>query len=279
MTNYIEGKVIIITGAGSGFGKLTAERAAEMGGKIVCADINEEGLKAAVDGIRTKGREARYIVTDVTNKDQVDTMAKFALDTYGAIDVLINNAGTMPLSFYADHAIAWKAWDKCIDVNFKGVVYGISAVYDQMMKQGRGHIVNMSSIYGNAPVVGGAVYEATKVGVRYLSEVLRQEAQGVIKVSVIRPTGVPTTGLMGTVINAGAAKGLYGHNFEAGASRSAKLRNGEELPAEYFDVNSPQYWRLHPEAIMENIIYCINQPWGVSIGDVTIRSTGEMYII
>lgn len=279
MENYVNGKVIVITGAGSGFGKLTAEKASEMGGRIVCSDIHEENLKNVVEGIRKEGNEARYIVTDVAQKQQVDAMARFALDTYGRIDVLVNNAGTMPLAFYADHADAWQAWDKCIDVNLKGTLHGIGAVYDQMMSQGQGQIINVSSIYGNSPVTGAGVYQATKVAVRYLADVLRQEAQGTIKVSVISPSGVVSTGLMGTVVNPKAGIGIYGQNFEKGVERATKLSQGEELPPGYFDVNSVQYWRLHPEAIVENIIYCINQPWGISIGDITVRSTGELYVL
>lgn len=277
--SYIKEKVIIITGAGSGFGKLTAEKASEMGAKIVCADINQENLESVVQTICDRGFEAKKIVTDVSKKEEVDAMATFAKDAYGCIDVLINSAGTMPLSYYSDHATAWEAWDKCIDINLKGTLYGISAVYDQMMKQGRGHIINMSSIYDNAPVMGSAVYQATKIGVRYLSEVLRQESQGTIKVTTIKPTGVLSTGLVGTIINKEASKGIYGAKYSDGLQRATKLMNDEELPSEYFDVNSPQYWRLHAEAIAENIIYCINQPWGVSIGDITVRATGELYTL
>ena len=101
--NYVEGKVIIITGASSGFGKLTAKRAAEMGGKIVLAARSEEKLKETVAEIKAAGGEASYIVTDVAKKDDVFAMAKFAVDTYGRIDVLVNNAGTMPLAFFSEH--------------------------------------------------------------------------------------------------------------------------------------------------------------------------------
>ena len=188
MNNYVDGKVIVITGAGSGFGKLTSEMAAEMGGKIICADINEESVKIVVEGIKSKGGQAEYTVTDASVKNQMDDMAKFAVDTFGRIDVLVNNAGTMPLAFYADHKEAWESWEKCIDINLKGVLFGTMAVYDQMIKQDQGQIINISSIYGNYPVVGGAVYEATKAAVVTLTGVLRQEARGIIKTSTtLRP--------------------------------------------------------------------------------------------
>ena len=134
--NYVEGKVIIITGASSGFGKLTAKRAAEMGGKIVLAARSEEKLKETVAEIKAAGGEASYIVTDVAKKDDVFAMAKFAVDTYGRIDVLVNNAGTMPLAFFSEHEQALDKWEQCIDISIKGTIFGISAVYDQMIKQG-----------------------------------------------------------------------------------------------------------------------------------------------
>src|SRR5699024_237107 len=99
MENYVKDKVIIITGAGSGFGKLISEMTAELGAKVVAADINKDALKSVVDDLKANGQVAEYVVTDVTKKDQVDHMAKFAVDTFGRIDVLVNNAGIMPLSF------------------------------------------------------------------------------------------------------------------------------------------------------------------------------------
>lgn len=144
--NYVEGKVIIITGASSGFGKLTAKRAAEMGGKIVLAARSEEKLKETVAEIKAAGGEASYIVTDVAKKDDVFAMAKFAVDTYGRIDVLVNNAGTMPLAFFSEHEQALDKWEQCIDISIKGTIFGISAVYDQMIKQGQGQVINVSSI-------------------------------------------------------------------------------------------------------------------------------------
>lgn len=176
--NYVEGKVIIITGASSGFGKLTAKRAAEMGGKIVLAARSEEKLKETVAEIKAAGGEASYIVTDVAKKDDVFAMAKFAVDTYGRIDVLVNNAGTMPLAFFSEHEQALDKWEQCIDISIKGTIFGISAVYDQMIKQGQGQVINVSSIYANFPVAGAGVYQVAKMGVQYLAESLRSECQG-----------------------------------------------------------------------------------------------------
>jgi NADP-dependent 3-hydroxy acid dehydrogenase YdfG len=275
MKNYVEGKVIIVTGAGSGFGKLISEKAGGMGAKLVCADINEESVKAVVEGMKKDGIEAAYLKTDVTVKEEVDAMAQFAVGDYARIDVLINNAGTMPLAFFADHEKAWMAWDKCIDINLKGVIYGISAVYDQMIKQERGHVINISSIYSNHPVVGSGVYQATKIGCRYIAETLRQEAKGKIKVSIIRPTGVPGTGLGDTIINPDAFMGIMGQNAMEAMTLFAEMPNRPDLT----DKERISYFSIDPQTIADNVLYVINQPWGVNIGDITVRASAEPYIL
>lgn len=276
MSNYLEGKVIIITGAGSGFGKLVSEMAADLGAKVVAADINEDNLKMVVEGIKAKGQTAEYVVADVTDKEQMDGMAQFAIDKFGRIDVLVNNAGIMPLSFFSEHREASKAWDKCIDINFKGVVNGISAVYDQMIAQEQGQIVNISSIYGNYGVYGSGVYSATKAAVKVLSDSLRVEAQGKIKVTTVKPTGVPGTGLGNSIINGQAILGLTGHNAGTYAENMGKFVS-RKMPAEYLDSDSVKYWAISPEELAQNIIFIINQPWGVNISDITVRATGEQY--
>ncbi len=278
MKNYVKDKVIIITGAGSGFGKLVAEMTAELGAKIVGVDINAEQLQRVIGDIKEKDHLAEYVVTDVTNKIQMDAMAEFAIGKYGRIDVIINNAGVMPLSFFADYERSWKAWDQCIDINLKGVINGIGAVYNQMIEQGQGQVINISSIYGNFPNAGSAVYSATKAAVNVISESLRVESQGKIKVTTIKPTGVPGTGLSGSVINREALVGITGQNLSSYAEKSQQYREGK-LPAELADFESPKYWTLAPEHLAQNIVYTINQPWGVSIGDMTVRATGEEYIL
>lgn len=203
-TNFVKGKVVIITGASGGFGALTATRVAEEGGKVVLAARNEENLKALVEKIKAAGGEAAYVVTDVSKRADVENMAKFAVDSYGRIDVLVNNAGTMPLAFFSQHAQAIEAWEDCIDICLKGTVYGICSVYDQMMKQGQGQIINLSSIYANYPVAGAGVYQACKVGIQYISDSLRSECQGKIKVTTLKPTGVkPNDALYNELIQAG----------------------------------------------------------------------------
>ena len=273
--NYVEGKVIIITGASSGFGKLTAKRAAEMGGKIVLAARSEEKLKETVAEIKAAGGEASYIVTDVAKKDDVLAMAKFAVDTYGRIDVLVNNAGTMPLAFFSEHEQALDKWEQCIDISIKGTIFGISAVYDQMIKQGQGQVINVSSIYANFPVAGAGVYQVAKMGVQYLAESLRSECQGKIKVTTIKPTGFMKTNLSSSVVDQMAMMPAVAGPLEI-------LSNWvEEAPLrpDFHDINSMTYNDPDPQVLADNIIYAINQPWGVSIGDLTVRASGESFVI
>lgn len=274
MRNHLQDKVVVITGAGSGFGRLVAEQASGLGAKVVGADVNAEPLAEVFGGLK----DAAHLTTDVTDVEQMKALAAFAVDTFGRIDVMVNNAGVMPLSFFADHEQAWGAWNAAIDVNVKGVVNGIAAVYDQMIAQGRGHVVNISSIYSNFPTAGAGVYTATKSAVNALSEALRVEAQGKIKVSVVRPTGVPKTGLGASVINPAAVVGILGHHAATAMDNIMKYVAGE-LPAELTDPDSPLLWTLEPEHIADNIVYVMNQPWGVSIGDITIRATGEEYLL
>ena len=268
-------KVIIITGASSGFGKLTAKRAAEMGGKIVLAARSEEKLKETVAEIKAAGGEASYIVTDVAKKDDVFAMAKFAVDTYGRIDVLVNNAGTMPLAFFSEHEQALDKWEQCIDISIKGTIFGISAVYDQMIKQGQGQVINVSSIYANFPVAGAGVYQVAKMGVQYLAESLRSECQGKIKVTTIKPTGFMKTNLSSSVVDQMAMMPAVAGPLEI-------LSNWvEEAPLrpDFHDINSMTYNDPDPQVLADNIIYAINQPWGVSIGDLTVRASGESFVI
>jgi NADP-dependent 3-hydroxy acid dehydrogenase YdfG len=174
--SHVHGKVAVVTGAASGFGLLTTRMLTERGGTVVGFDVHD------AEGCR---------VVDVTDRTAVQAAVDQVVADYGRIDVLVNNAGVMPLAFLADHAAAATAWDRCIDINVKGVLHGIYAAYDHMVRQGGGHIVNIASIYGNYGVAGAAVYSATKAAVITLSNALRVEAQGKIKVTVVRPTGVP----------------------------------------------------------------------------------------
>lgn len=272
--NYIAGKVIVITGAGNGFGRLTATKAAEMGAKVVCADINITAAEDVAASIRSAGGEAQAFAADVSRAEDMQTLAAKAVAAFGRIDVLVNNAGIMPLAFLSDHGSALDAWNRCIDINFKGVLNGTVAVYDLMLAQGAGHIVNLSSIYGNHPVVGAAVYGATKAAVNYFSHSVRQESRGKIKVSVIKPTGVPGTGLGGTVVNVAGVVGIVGQNAQ---EFQELLQSG--LGSQSMDPNDMAYPVLDPVHIADAVIHVINQPLGVSISDITVRASGDHYIL
>jgi NADP-dependent 3-hydroxy acid dehydrogenase YdfG len=228
--------------------------------------------------IRANGGTAQAVAADVTKMADMRALAQAAVAAHGAIDVMINNAGVMPLAFFADHEQALDAWDRCIDINFKGVMHGTIAVFDQMMTQGRGHVINLSSIYGNHPVVGAAVYGATKSAVNFLSESLRVEARGKIKVTVIKPTGVPVTGLSATVVNRAAGIGIVAHNMDAFTDMVMGMQAGT-FPAERLDPDNIDYASLAPEHIADAIIHAIDQPWGVSIAEVTVRAAGDYFIL
>lgn len=274
-SSHLTDRVVVITGAGGGFGRLVSQMAAARGAKVVAADIDADGLAetaAAADGTVTP------VVADVTDRGQMHALAAAAVEAHGAIDVMINNAGIMPLAFWSDHEQAADAWERCIDINIKGVVNGITAVHDQMISQGRGHVVNIASIYGNHPVPGAAVYGMSKAAVIFLSDALRQESQGRIKVTVVRPTGVPGTGLGGGIVNAAAISGILGTNEPAFMEALGALM-GEEPPPALADPASITYASLAPELLAEQIMYAIDQPWGVTISDVTVRAAGDLYQI
>jgi NADP-dependent 3-hydroxy acid dehydrogenase YdfG len=231
-----------------------------------------------VDSIRMAGGQACGLPADVTHPDDMVSLVEEAVEAFGTLDVLVNNAGTMPLAFFSDHAAALPVWHQCIDINFKGVLNGIVAAYDQMIAQGRGHIVNLSSIYSNFPVKGAAVYGATKAAVNYLSDSLRQESQGRIKVTTVRPTGIPLTGIGSAVVNVEAGVGIVGSNAAAFAEKFESMLEGTLSP-EMSAADNVEYFMLAPELLADQIIYAIDQPWGVSISDLTVRASGEMYVL
>ena len=207
----------------------------------------------------------------------MDALVTDAVSVHGRVDVLVNNAGTMPLAFFADHAAAREAWDRCIDINFQGVLNGITAVHDQMIEQGRGQIVNISSIYGNVATVGAAVYTATKAAVNILSDTLRAESQGRIKVTNVKPTGVPGTGLGGGMVNGAGITGILGQNFGEYVETITAAMTGE-LPASKLDPDSIEYWAITPAELAEAVVHAIDQPWGISISDITVRASGDRFL-
>lgn len=255
--SHIDGKVAVITGAAGGFGRLTAQMLTERGATVVGLDVQPG------DGC---------VDVDVTDRAAVAAAVDGVVGDHGRVDIMINNAGIMPLAFLASHAEAADAWNRCIDINLKGVLHGIYAVYDHMIRQGGGHIVNIASIYGNSGVAGAAVYSATKAAVITLSNALRVESQGQIKVTVVRPTGVPGTGLASGIIDFEAVRPLAGHNADRMLSRFGHASPGMA------DPDDVRYWAISPTELATQIVYAVDQPAGIAISDITVRATGEDYV-
>lgn len=276
-TGHLKGKTIVVTGAAGGFGSILCREAVARGAKVAALDVNEAALAALATELDA-GDALITHATDVRDLTAMHAAVAAAVEAFGSVDVMVNNAGTMPLAFLADHADAADAWSRCIDINIKGVLNGMIAVHDQMVAQGRGHIVNLSSIYGNAPVAGAAVYGATKAAVNTLSEAFRVETQGKIKVTIVKPTGVPATGLGGGVVNPAAVVGILGQNALEYGGVFAALSEGR-IDEVDLDPESVGYAVLDPQHIVDGILHAIDQPWGVSIGDITIRAAGDRYIL
>lgn len=189
MTQNIEGKVVVITGASSGLGEATARHLAAAGAKLVLGARRIDRLQGLV---RELGLETDAAVrTDVTDRDQVKALADQAVARYGRLDVIINNAGLMPHSLLERGRV--EDWERMIDVNLKGVLYGITAALPHMIRQKSGHIINVASVAAYKVRPGSAVYAATKAAVRMLSEGLRQEVKPHnIRTTVISPGAVAT---------------------------------------------------------------------------------------
>lgn len=273
--NYVEGKVVVITGASSGFGMLTAQKVAELGGTPVIGARREEKLKAVADGIIANGGKCYYKTTDVSKRADVEALVNLAIEKCGKVDTIVNNAGTMPLAFFSDHAMAMEKWEQCIDTSLKGTLYGMCAVYDQMMKQGQGQIINISSIYSNYPVEGAAVYQACKIAVKYLADSLRVESAGKIKVSTLKPSAIAGTGLFDCVLNWGAAGGFMGNKLMEGLPMLQELPGRPDLQ----DKEAISCFMASPDVLADNIVFLINQPWGINISDITVRGSNERWIL
>jgi NADP-dependent 3-hydroxy acid dehydrogenase YdfG len=191
MTQGIKDKIVVVTGASSGLGEATARLLSEQGGTLVLGARRADRLQALANEIEARGGKALALETDVTRREQVTALVDAAVHTYGRIDVMINNAGLMPQAPLEQLKV--DEWDRMIDVNLKGVTYGIAASLPHMQRQKSGHFVNVSSVAGHKVGPGFAVYSATKFAVRALSEGLRQEVKPYnIRTTVISPGAVAT---------------------------------------------------------------------------------------
>lgn len=243
--NSNESKVILITGASSGIGEGAARLLAAQGHRLVIGARRTDRLAELAQSIEATGGVVRYRELDVTLADDTAAFARFALDAFGRIDVLVNNAGVMPLSPL--NALKVDEWNRMIDVNVRGVLHGIAAVLPTMEAQGQGQIINISSIGGLSVSPTAAVYCATKFAVRAISDGLRQETDK-IRVTVICP-GVVESELADTISD--------------DTARTA-MREFRRIA-------------ITPDAIARAIAYAVEQPADVDVSEIVVRPTASPY--
>jgi NADP-dependent 3-hydroxy acid dehydrogenase YdfG len=247
MSNNIEGKVVVITGASSGLGEATARLLSAQGATIVLGARRVERLQTLAEELTGRGGKALAVATDVTHCDQVKKLVDAAVQTHGRIDVMINNAGLMPSSPLERLKI--DDWNRMIDVNIKGVLYGIAAALPHMKQQKAGHIINVSSVAGHKVPAGGAVYAATKYAVRALSEGFRQEVKPYnIRTTVISP-GVVATELPNSVTEPDVAE-----HFR-----------------KYYEIGIPA------ESFARAVAFAICQPEDMDVNEILFRPTQQEF--
>jgi NADP-dependent 3-hydroxy acid dehydrogenase YdfG len=239
----IANKIILITGASSGIGEAAARELAAAGATVVLGARRTDRLEKLVDEIEQAGGKARAHALDVTSREDVQAFVDAARGAYGRIDVIINNAGVMPLSPMASLKV--DEWDRMVDVNIKGVLYGIAAVLPAMNEQGAGQIINIASTGGHAVSPTAAVYCATKYAVRAISEGLRQENDR-LRVTIICP-GVT----------------------ESELAESISDEKGREEMREYRKV------AIGPDAVARAIRFAIEQPADVDTSEIIVRPTAS----
>jgi NADP-dependent 3-hydroxy acid dehydrogenase YdfG len=242
----IADKVVVITGASSGLGAATAQHLAGLGAKLVLGARRIDRVRALADEIGIDHEAA--VETDVAEHDQVVRLIDRAVAVHGRVDVLLNNAGIMPMSLL--ELGRFEDWDRMIDVNLKGTLYGIAAALPHMKAQKSGHIINVSSVAGHKVRAGGAIYSATKTAVRVISEGLRQEVKPYgIRTTIISP-GMVTSDLIDSVTEPDIA------------DRLRKAYEGTAIPAMSFA------WM---------VAFAIQQPEFVDVNEILFRPTNQEY--
>lgn len=238
-------KVILITGASSGIGEATVRLLAAQGHQLVIGARRTERLAALAEEFEASGGSVRHRALDVTSATDANAFARFALDAFGRIDVIVNNAGVMPLSPLS--AIKVDEWNRMIDVNIRGVLHGIAAVLPTMEWQGLGQVINMSSIGGLSVSPTAAVYCATKFAVRAISDGLRQESDK-IRVTVICP---------------GVVESELADSISDETARTA-MRDFRRIA-------------LTSDAIARAVAYAIEQPADVDVSEIVVRPTASPF--
>ena len=247
MSNNIEGKVVVITGASSGLGEATARMLSAQGAIVVLGARRVDRIDALAKELSDAGGQALALQTDVTRAADVQRLVDAAVEKFGCIDVLVNNAGLMPSSPL--ERLKMDDWDRMIDVNIKGVLYGIAAALPHMKARKSGHIVNVSSVAGHKVRAGTAVYSATKHAVRVLTEGLRQE---------VKPYDIRTT-----IISPGAvATELPDSITESDVQAGVKAFYEIAIPADSF---------------ARAVVFALSQPDDVDINEILFRPTKQEY--
>jgi NADP-dependent 3-hydroxy acid dehydrogenase YdfG len=238
-------KVVIVTGASAGIGAAVAEGLVKAGARVMLAARREDRLAALAGRLRADGGVVDYLAADVADQKAMQRLADATVAAFGRIDVLVNNAGVMTLSTLAEGDV--DAWDQMIDINLRGVLYGIAAVLPVMRRQDSGHIINLSSTMAHGGrSAGAAVYVATKAAVSAISEAFRQEAGPNLRSTIISP-GAVTSELHDRIPD-------------------PKLR---ESIKDFYKI------ALSPDAVADAVLYAITQPATVDINEITIRPTAQ----
>ncbi|MFK4811836.1 SDR family oxidoreductase [Devosia sp. ZW T5_3] len=246
MTEGIKNKVVVITGASSGLGEATARHLAAKGASVVLGARRADRIQALAEELTAAGHKAKAVATDVTDRDQVKNLVQAAVDTFGRIDVMLNNAGLMPLAPL--ERLKVDEWDRMIDVNLKGVLYGIAAALPHMQAQKSGHIINVSSVYGHVVDPGATVYCATKHAVRALSEGLRKE---------VKPYNIRTT-----IISPGAVS-------------TELLEHISEKDIQQGTRDFVSKIAVGPDTFARAVAFAINEPDDVDINEILFRPTAQ----
>lgn len=241
----VEGKVVLVTGASSGIGEATARLLAERGAKVVMGARRTDRLEKLAAELTQAGYVAKAVALDVSDRKSFEAFAAVAKETFGRIDVLVNNAGVMPMSPFS--ALKVEEWETTIDTNVKGVLYGIASTLPTFEAQGDGHVINVSSIGGHIAYANAGVYCASKFAVWAISDSLRQEYQN-LRVTTISP-GVTTSDLASTITHEATQKWIA--DFRAVA-----------IPA---------------DAIARSIAFAIEQPKEVDVSEMIVRPTASPY--
>lgn len=247
MTENIKGKVIVITGASSGLGEAAARHLAAQGAKIAVGARRTERLQALAAELTANGGEALAVATDVTRSDQVKRLVDTAVETYGRIDVIINNAGLMALSPLERFKVG--DWDRMVDVNVKGVLYGVAAALPHMIRHKSGHIINVASVAGHVVRPGSSVYSGTKAAVRMLSEGLRQE---------VKPYNIRTTIISPGAVASELPEGITEQDVAADVH---KFYEELAIPADSF---------------ARAVAFAISQPEDVDVNEILYRPTRQL---